>query len=110
MPNSCDVLDALSTETNDGRKVKPSAITIDMIAAQPEASPSFETWLRDRRNSRQIPHRMDSVGYVAVRNPAAESGLWTVQKRRTVIYAPRELSVRERIAAAEKLSRERGQQ
>jgi hypothetical protein len=67
-------------------------------------------WLRDRRNSRLIPHRMEGVGYAPVRNPATESGLWTVQKRRTVIYVPRELSIRERIAAAEKLSRERGEQ
>ena len=105
-----DVLDALSTEAGDGRKVRPNATTIAIIAAQPEASQDFDTWLRDRRNSRLIPHRMESVGYTPVRNPATESGLWTVQKRRTVIYVPRELSIRERIAAAEQLSRERGEQ
>jgi hypothetical protein len=73
-----------------------------MIAER--ASTEFAAWLRDRRNSRQIPYRLESVGYVAVRNPAARDGLWRVDGRRMVVYARQELSLRDRLKAAQGLA------
>jgi hypothetical protein len=45
---------------------------------------------------------MEAAGYVAARNPDAKDGLWVVDGRRQVVYARRELSIRERIEAARK--------
>ena len=42
------------------------------------ASEEFSEWLRDRKNSRQIPYRLEQCGYVAVRNDAAEDGRWVL--------------------------------
>jgi hypothetical protein len=85
-----DALDALGT---------PVATTITKVIAH--ASAGFGEWLRDRRNARQIPHRMEAAGYVAVRNPAAISGLWVVAGRRQMIYARVDLTVHDRFVAAQ---------
>lgn len=90
-----DALDALG---------HPDALTIATIAGY--ASADFRAWLLDRRNSRQVPHRMEAAGYVSVPNEGAQSGLWVVGGRRQVIYCRRELSIRERFAAAAELVRE----
>lgn len=89
-----DALDALG---------KPAALTLDQIANC--AGRSFAEWLRDRKNARRIPHRLEACGYVAVRNEGAKDGLFKIAGRRQVIYAKAELSIRERIAAAMELSR-----
>ena len=89
-----DVLDKLGT---------PSAITLAVMANC--AGTPFAEWLRDRKNARQIPHRMEAAGYVAVRNQDAGDGLWRIEGRRQVIYVRREQSVRDRLAAASGLAR-----
>jgi hypothetical protein len=70
------------------------------------ADPSFAEWLRDRRNSRKVPHKMEECGYRAVRNPNAKAGRWKVSGKDVVIYAKRELCPRDAITAAEKLAKE----
>jgi hypothetical protein len=85
-----DVLDALGN---------PNAVTLEDLAN--EAPNEFRDWLRDRRNRRQIPHRLESVGYVPVRNAGAKDGYWKVDGKRVAIYARSTLSLRDRIAAAE---------
>lgn len=87
-----DTLDRLNT---------PRAVTLAEIA---ERAPSgLADWLRDRKSARQIPHRLESVGYVPVRNEAAKDGLWKLNGRRQVIYAQQELSPRDRLIAARNL-------
>ncbi|WP_375762611.1 primase-helicase family protein [Bradyrhizobium sp. B025] len=88
-----DALDALG---------KPDAVTLANILTR--AVPSFGEWLQDRRNRRKIPHRFEECGYVAVRNPSAGDGYWVVNGKRAPVYARRELSTRDQIAAAERLS------
>ncbi|MGH8227342.1 MAG: primase-helicase family protein [Steroidobacteraceae bacterium] len=97
-PEDGEVADALEALKN------PPAITIDMIAIY--TTEDFRLWLKDRRNSRQIPHRLKDAGYVAVENASARDGLWKLDGRRQVIYARRELAERDRIAAATNLARE----
>jgi hypothetical protein len=80
---------------------RPAAFTIGML--EPFASAAFREFLADRRNRRQIPHRLETAGYCATRNPYATDGLWKTRGRRQVIYALRTLSVRDRIEAAQKL-------
>jgi hypothetical protein len=90
-----DVLDILNW---------PEALTLGDLAGV--APPPFREWLRDRKNARRIPHRLEECGcgYVAVRNDNAADGLWKVAGRRQVIYCQSKLSQRGRIEAAWRLS------
>jgi hypothetical protein len=81
----------------------PDALTRDQIASC--ANAAFSEWLRDRKNARRIPHRLEACGYVYVRNDGAKDGLFKVAGRRQVIYAKKELPMGDRIAAANNLSR-----
>jgi hypothetical protein len=90
-----DALDALGW---------PDAVTLAQVANHATVD-DFAEWLRERKNSRKIPHRMGDCGYVAVRNPDAPTdGLWKLGARRQVIYAKNELTERERMACASKLA------
>jgi hypothetical protein len=80
----------------------PYALTISQIIDQ--ADPDFALYLRDRKNSRRIPHRLEACGYVAVRNDNAQAGRWKVHGRDVVIYAKASMSIRERIGAAKRLA------
>jgi hypothetical protein len=88
-----DVLDRLGN---------PDATTL--VRVQNEATGDFETWIRDRKNRRQIPYRFEQCSYVPVRNEAAKDGLWVINKVRQVVYAKSSLSLRDRLAAAHRLA------
>ena len=45
----------------------PDAVTIEQLRAS--ATGDFALWIGDRKNRRNIPHRLESCGYVPVRNP-----------------------------------------
>jgi hypothetical protein len=96
-PEDAELADALEAMGN------PPAITLADLALY--ASDGFREWLLDRRNRRQIPHRLETAGYAAIRNDAASDGLWKVSGRRQVIYARKELPLRDQLAAASALSR-----
>jgi len=98
-PEDAELADALD------RLNRPVATTITIIAAHSE--PAFAEWLSDRKNRRRIPHRMEECGYVAVRNSGASDGLWAMGGKRTAIYARKELSIRERHEAAERMASHR---
>jgi hypothetical protein len=84
----------------------PGVVTLaDVVDHAPGA---FADWLRDRRNSRQIPYRFETAGYTPVRNPGARDGLWRLNGRRQVIYARQELPIRERLDLARALAADRG--
>ena len=79
----------------------PAAVTLAQLRAN--ADTNFDEWLSDRRNRRAIPHRMNSRGYVPVRNPDTDDGLWRIQGVRLAIYTKAALS-HERFQAAQKLA------
>ena len=79
----------------------PDAISLHELADR--ADPDFGDWIRDRKNRRQIPHRMEEAGYVPIRNDAAKDGRWKVGGKRQVIYAKRDLPIRARIQAAHRI-------
>jgi len=90
----------------------PDALTIATILTK--STGSLDDWLRDRKNRRAIPHRLERCRYAPVRNGNADDGLWKVAKiggsgektsSRQVIYAKATLSPRDRLAAAEALVR-----
>jgi hypothetical protein len=61
-------------------------------------------WLSDRKSRRAIPHRLERVGYVPVRNPYATDGLWKIYRKRQVVYAKSGLTIPQRATAAAALS------
>jgi hypothetical protein len=71
---------------------------------------SFLDWLRDRKNCRAIPHRLEKCGYVAVRNPDAKDGRWMAGSTRVAIYAQAKLSPRDRIKAVREFLGLRGEE
>jgi hypothetical protein len=83
---------------------QPNALTLNMLIIR--ATDEIATWLRDRKNRRTIPHRLEQCGYVPVRNDTAESGLFVINRQRQVVYAKAELSVRDQFAAARILARQ----
>ena len=92
-----DIFDALSW---------PDAVTLETIVTRAQVvRHDFHFWLKDRRNRRQIPHRLESVGYEQVRNPNAKDGLWVISSRRQAIYGKTSLPLRDRYAAAARLNR-----
>jgi Family of unknown function (DUF5906) len=96
-----DALDAYCRST--GLLAWPAAVTIaDVIAAASQSD--FIDYLKDRRNSRKIPHRFEACGYTPVRNPHAEDGMWAIRGRRQVIYARCSLNFRDRQGAAQERS------
>jgi hypothetical protein len=97
VPEDADLADALD------RLQRPAATTLAAIAER--AEPTFAEWLRDRRNNRRIPHRLEECGYVAVHNPAAKDRLWVLHGRRQTIYGRTNLHIKERTEAASHLAR-----
>jgi hypothetical protein len=93
-----DVLDKLDN---------PDAVTLARLIEQSSGTEAAE-WMLERRNRRAMPHRMERCGYVPVRNPDADDGLWKLQGRRQVIYAKARFSLRDQIGAARKLQRQLG--
>lgn len=84
----------------------PAAVTVEALAyAAEEAAPGLCDWLRNRGNRRQIPHRLEECGYVPVRNPANQDGIWRVSGKRTMIYAKKDLATDDRLAAAQRIAR-----
>jgi hypothetical protein len=55
----------------------PDALTLDRIKGLADAD--VVMWLRDRKNARRIPHRLEACGYVAVRN---ERQRWPLESER----------------------------
>ena len=101
-----DALDRLGTEKPgpDGQPgvERAKAVTIDRIALV--ASGDFALWIRDPKNRRAIPHRMEECGYSAVRNKNATDGLWKISGRRQAVYALSTLSFGKQIAEASRLA------
>jgi hypothetical protein len=60
-------------------------------------------WLRDRKNRRIIPKRLEACGYSPVRNDVAKDGMWKVNGKRQAVYARSSLSKRDQLKAASKL-------
>jgi Family of unknown function (DUF5906) len=96
VPEDDEIADALDHLGN------PDVVTILKLALAAEGEIAF--WLRDRKNARLIPHRLEACGYVAVQSPNETEGRWRVGGKRQVIYGKADLSVRDRTAAAMRLA------
>ena len=102
-PEEAELADLLEILGNPAVVTKEELITVAN-----EKLSEFADWLRDKRNARQLPHRMESAGYVPVRNEADKhDGHWKVGMSRVVIYAQKTLALRDQIAAARALQKGR---
>jgi hypothetical protein len=79
----------------------PAAVTLPMVIGA--ASEDFADWMRDRRNARRVPHRLEECGYVIIRNSGTADGRWKIGGRNHAIYAKRDLTLGDRFLAAERL-------
>jgi hypothetical protein len=94
-PEDAELADVLDRMGN------PEATTLIRITA--ETRGEIETWIKDRKNRRAIPHRLEKCGYIPIRNDASKQGLWVINDTRQTIYAKSSLSIRDRLKAASSL-------
>jgi hypothetical protein len=101
-PEDAELADVLDVLNN------PAAVTIEQIVgiAHTKGMHEFAAFLTDRKNVKRVAHRLEATAYVAARNPAATDGLWRLNGRRQAIYSRRDLPERDRIAAADRLTRQ----
>jgi hypothetical protein len=73
---------------------KPDALTLEILidAAEKLDRENLKEELEDRKLRRQVPHRLERAGYLALKNPGAADGLWKARGRRQAIYVRRDLS------------------
>jgi hypothetical protein len=95
-PEDAELADVLDELNN------PAAVTIAQLAER--SIDEFRSWLADRKNRRAIPHRLENVGYVPVRNELAKDGLWKLNGKRQAVYSRSDLSLRDRYAAVQALT------
>jgi hypothetical protein len=104
-----DAIDKLATDdgfdANGKQKWKlPDALTLGQLR-DAAVGTDIGMWLEDRKNRRAIPHRLESCGYVPVRNPDAPTdGLWKIGPKRVAIYAKKELTLAQQVSVARRLT------
>jgi hypothetical protein len=109
-PEEAELADLIDTLENPNAltlgdlREKATALEAGRSTAKSEFG-EIRDWLADRKNRRIIPHRLEAVGYTAVRNDDVKDGLWVVQGRREVIYAKTGLTSAEKRQAARKRQR-----
>ncbi len=96
-PEDAELADAIDRMGN------PDAMTIMQIASV--ADGEFGLWIRDRKNRRVIPHRLEKCGYIPVRNDAVEDGYWVINRKRLAVYAKSALPLRDQLRAASDLTK-----
>lgn len=84
----------------------PDALTlIDLVqAAEDLKLYDLSGELKERKNRRALPHKLERVGYAPVRNPDADDGLFKISGKRQAVYAQRRLPLAAQIKAARLIS------
>jgi hypothetical protein len=96
-PEDAELADILDRMGN------PDAVTLKRIQ-QKAVGEEIQAWLQDRKNRRTVPHRLEKCGYTPVRNDAAKDGQWKINDTRQTVYARSDLTIRDRLLAAQKLA------
>lgn len=87
----------------------PEAFTLEQLQ---NAAPitldkdSLRDWLRDRKNRRALPHRLEKCGYTPVRCDTNNDGRWKIAGEWKTIYGKLILSKQARLSAARALTDE----
>lgn len=84
----------------------PDALTLETIigAARGLLLYDLADELGNRKSRRSLPHKLERAGYVPVRNPDADDGLFKVRGRRQVVYGKRTLTAADQIRAARRVA------
>lgn len=81
----------------------PKALTLDWLLAK-SPNEEFTKLLTERKSRRGIPHRLEAVDYVPIRNDGnVRDGLWKVKDNWKAIYVRKELTKAEQLVAAANL-------
>jgi hypothetical protein len=105
VPALRDTLDGLGERLAGGSVVLPTVVTLETIIEACSSDPDgLYSWFKERANRRVIPHRMETCGYVPVRNTGADDGLWKIEGKRRVVYGLMTATPAERTAAAAALA------
>ena len=93
-PEDAEIADALD------ELGRPDIVTLAMLVTTNRGA-TLE-WLLDKKHRRSIPYKMETCGYVAVRNPDAQKsdGLWKIDGRRQTLYGRASLVSEQRQQAA----------
>ena len=91
-----DVIEALG---------KPDALTLKELidCAHKERLQELGDELADRKARRAMPHKLERVGYVPVRNPDSDDGLFKVNGKRQAVYGKRSMTLSEQVRAARRV-------
>ena len=94
-PESGELRDVLEDLNN------PNAITLARLIDRAEVLHlrGLADELRDRKQRRSIPQKLDRAGYLLVRNLGTEDGYFSVGGRRVAVYARAALCVADQIRA-----------
>jgi hypothetical protein len=98
-PESSELRDVLDHLGN------PPAVTVEQLAKtayELKLSGLYDD-LRDRKNRRAIPHKLERVDYIQVRNPDAADGAFKVFGMRRTVYAQRALPLSDQVRAARRV-------
>jgi len=105
-----DLLDEFTGQKDINNKpIRPDVITPAMIKdymidhGRISTYPGLDEWLKSSANKRQFPHKMEMAGYVLVRARTSD-GKWTIQGRRTPVYARAEMAPKDQMDAATRLT------
>lgn len=92
-----DVIDELKS---------PNALTVDCLigGARTLKLGLLIDELRDRKTRRSMPYKLERVGYVPVRNPDADDGLFKICGRRQAVYAKKGLTLADQIKFAKSVT------
>ncbi|MGK9198934.1 primase-helicase family protein [Sinorhizobium meliloti] len=82
------VADLFDKITNDGEKEPPAILTLDILAqhAMNHDFQSLADWLRDPKNRRIVPGKLEKIDYARVLNDSARDKLWKINGKRQVVY------------------------
>lgn len=97
-PEDAELRDALDRAGN------PDALTLELLVTAAQAL-GLDDLVLDlgSKGRRALPHKMERVGFVPVRNPDADDGLFKIGGRRRVVYAKRTLTTSDQIRAARRV-------
>lgn len=77
------------------RMKNPDVVTQGMLKEATFDVPSLNEWLSNPRTAKLLPHKMENIGYVKVRNRDARDGYWKIAGKRSVAYVKNTLSPRD---------------
>ena len=96
-----DVLDEIGDPFGMGEW--PHVVTVeDLVRGAQAVDHRFAEWISDRKNRRNITHRLEKCSYSPLRNPDDKhDGQWKINGRRVTVYARSNVAIADRFKAVQ---------